>query len=97
MNVKSTVTNASVALEWDYTDETYIDGFRIYADNELRLTIMDTAKRSVPLADLGLSVGVHMLVVKAFNVVGESHVSNQVFLTIVDEEPAPPTNFRVAF
>lgn len=80
-------------LVWEYGDTSFIDGFRLYCNDEL---VWQGESLEAPISATALiPQNIHTCVVKAYNASGDSAASNAVTFPLVDTPPSSPTSIRV--
>lgn len=89
-----TVTdNCEAAFDWA-GDETTIDGFRFFPNNDAPVEI-SPADRGATCEALGVTPGMNTLSVAAYNALGESARSNTLVFYVVASPPIAPTVLRL--
>lgn len=83
-------------FEWDYSadDQVLIDGFRLYLDGN-QAGDVEADMRGISCSDIGLTQGVHVAEVSAFNAAGESAKSESLTFVYVESEPGAPQSLRL--
>lgn len=80
-------------LAWDYDGTIFIDGFRLYCNDEV--VWQGETLEAVLSATTLVPNDIHTCVVKAYNASGESAASNAVTFPLVDTPPSSPISIRI--